>query len=345
MHSEGSALGGYRTNKSDERGGVMKKIMILIVLVCMSSISYAQTKGQIAKEIKKYSNNIGFIQVSQKEKLKKQFPMCDEFLDVHWFKKQPNKLQRGWKKYTTAFDYKYDSDIGQYVKKKQETLIYELVEIQEDGHAEYYGIYFIRRAFPKTWKQVIQNMTITGNNKQFTFHYKGKKYDASKFKFKMADNYLNICVAKPDNKIALFYEMRRANKVLSDEEIKDYFYAIKRDIPDMNYSNSMVIDAIHSAIISDINNDNILDFLWNREMWIYSVNKKFYKTIPKREWKKNHVKRTYVYPPTNQQCIIKENYKNNKEYFYTDGNSLYFTEYGQNCNLTKLTTQQIKEGK
>jgi hypothetical protein len=321
----------------------MKKIALVLFLTSTLFLLQAKTVEEIKEEVDKYSHNIGFIASTQRETLKQQFPMCDEFLDVHWFEKKPNTLQRGWRKYTTAFDYKYDADKAEYVKKEEDTTVYELVEIQEDGHAEYYGLYFIKRAFPKTWKQVIQDMTISGNNKQFTFHYKGKKYDASKFKFNMADNYLNICVAKPDNETALFYEMRRASKVLSDEEMKDYFYEIKRDVPSMDYSDSMVIDNIHNAIIYDINNDNILDFLWNREMWIYSVEKKFYKTIPKKEWKENHFKRIYLYPPKNLKCIIEEKQIYNVEHFYTDGYSLYFTEYRQNCNLTQLTTQSQGE--
>lgn len=311
----------------------MKRLMILIVLVCMSSILYAQTKEQIAQEIKKYSNNIGFLQGSQKEKLKKQFPMCDEFLDVHWFKKQPNKLQRGWRKYTTAFDYKYDSDIGQYVKKKQETLIYELVEIQEDGHAEYYGIYFIRRAFPKTWKQVIQNMTITGNNKQFTFHYKGKKYDASKFKFKMADNYLNICVVKPDNKIALFYEMKLADRVLSDEEQNVLVTKISANKLEYKKEYFKYFTPI------DINKDNIIDLQSiSRPSGYYSVQQTYYESH--RE-KYGIPEMKYVFPPKNLTCTVTLD----NSFFYICEQSLFFQDVSHRkkitiCNLTQLTTQK-----
>jgi hypothetical protein len=307
----------------------MKKLIVLIVFI--STLLSAQTQEQIQKEIGRYSDNIGFVQSSQKEKLKEQFTMCDEFLDIHWFEKTPNKLQRGWRKYT-YFDYKYDEQLKKYVETKKKITVYELVEIQEDGHAEYYGIYFIKRAFQKTWKQVIQDMTISGNNKQFTFHYKGKKYDASKFKFNMADNYLNICIAKPDNQTALFYEMKRANKVLSDEEQDVLVKKINDD------GIKLVREALDGFVSMDINYDGIIDLFFQYfPSVVYSYKEKYQKTERKDIWidKKNFF--VYTFPQSNQTC--KYDFYGLDGFFGSNGKNLYFKKNDVICNLTQLTTQ------
>ena len=74
----------------------MKKILIgLFVFV---NITIAQTQNEIENEIKRFSQNIGFIEMEKKQNLKKEFSFCDEFLDVHWFDKKIKKrllLQAG----------------------------------------------------------------------------------------------------------------------------------------------------------------------------------------------------------------------------------------------------------
>ena len=187
---------------------------ILIVLFVFVNIVIAQTQNEIEREIKRFSQNIGFVQMEKKQNLKKEFSFCDEFLDVHWFDKKINKPQRGYVEYT-YFEPKYDEKLKEYVLSNKKITVTELVEVQEDGNLKYYGLYFLQKAFPNNWKEIAQEVSIIGNNKQFTFHYETKKYEVSGFRFLIADHYLNICVVKPD-KTALFYEMKFANKVLND---------------------------------------------------------------------------------------------------------------------------------
>ena len=76
----------------------MKKILIgLFVFV---NITIAQTQNEIEKEIQRFSQNIGFIEMEKKQNLKKEFSFCDEFLDDYWFDKKINKPQRGYLEYT-----------------------------------------------------------------------------------------------------------------------------------------------------------------------------------------------------------------------------------------------------
>lgn len=317
----------------------MKKIALVLFLTSTLFLLQAKTVEEIKKEVEKYSHNIGFIASTQRETLKQQFPMCDEFLDVHWFEKKPNTLQRGWRKYTTAFDYKYDSNLAQYVKKEQDTTVYELVEIQEDGHAEYYGLYFIKRAFPDNWKEVIQDVNITGNNKQFTFHYKSKKYEVSKFKFNMADNYLNICVAKPDNQTALFYEMKRANKVLSDGE-QDKFIEDMKNIG-LKYKK----EYLKNITLMDINNDGKMDML-NGSPWMrYSYKDIILNSDRHKLYINEYYQYTYTFPPNNKKCMV----NSLKGYIYMYNNNLLYSTFKYSskrnptiCNLTELTTQTKK---
>ena len=305
----------------------MRKFIILTVLLFTTTILNADTKEQIQKQIKKYSNNIGFIKGKKRDKLKTKFPMCDEFLDVKWFKKKPNKPQRGWRKYT-YYKYKYDTKLDKYIQTDKKVTIYELVEIQKDGSARYYGLYFIKRAYPKSWKQVIQDMKITGNNKQFTFHYKGKKYIASKFKKDMAHDYLNVCLVKPDNKIALFYEMKSANKVLSDEEQEYYLKKI-------NASYKYFDD---TQAVMDINNDGMLDFVYFDEPYlIYSYNDKYFDTNRKDVWINHENYFIYNFLPNNKICKLKFPIRN--IYYSISKNYLYVNQNQTICNLTKLTTQ------
>lgn len=311
----------------------------MLFILLLSGVLVAQTQEKIVQQIKNYSNNIGFIQGEKRTILKQQFPMCDAFLNIHWFEKKPNIPQRGWRKYTTAFDYKYDSNLAQYVKKEQDTTVYELVEIQEDGHAEYYGIYFIKRAFPKTWKQVIQDVNITGNNKQFTFHYKSKKYEVSKFKFMMADNYLNICVATPGTQTALFYEMRRANKVLSDEE-QDKFIEDMKNIG-LKYKK----EYLKNITLMDINNDGKIDMV-NGSPWMrYSYKDIILNSDRHKLYINEYYQYTYIFPPNNKKCIV----NSLKGYIYIYNNNLLYSTFKYSskrnptiCNLTELTTQTKK---
>ena len=73
---------------------------IVIVFFAFVNITIAQTQNEIENEIKRFSQNIGFIEMEKKQNLKKEFSFCDEFLDVYWFDKKINKPQRGYLEYT-----------------------------------------------------------------------------------------------------------------------------------------------------------------------------------------------------------------------------------------------------
>ncbi len=314
------------------------KIFIFIFFVLALTPLNADTSEYIEAQIKKYSDNVGFVKGGQRDVLKQQFPMCDEFLDVHWFEKRPGKLHRGWRKYT-SYDYKYDVYQDKYTELDKPVTVYELVEIQKDGDAKYYGLYFIRRAFPETWKQVIQEMTISGNNRQYTFHYLSKKYDASNFHLSMGKQYLNICVAKPNGHTALFYEMKTANRVLDDQDIAENIKIIKRDITSLDFSNPMVINNIKNAVVFDINEDEIIDFLWHGAMWIYSFGNGYKKSLLRKEWKDDHYKYIYSYPPKDQCTLL-----DTGGVYMLDGKNLLYKSNDTICNLTQLTTKRNERG-
>lgn len=304
----------------------MKKILIgLFVFV---NITIAQTQNEIENEIKRFSQNIGFIEMEKKQNLKKQFSFCDEFLDVHWFDKKINKPQRGYIEYT-YFEPKYDEKLKEYVLSNKKTTVTELVEIQEDGNLKYYGLYFLQKAFPNNWKEIAQEVSITGNNKQFTFHYESKKYEVSRFRFLIADHYLNICVVKPD-KTALFYEVKFANKVLNDEEQGKLITKIKADGIELEKN------TLNNFIPLDINNDGIIDLQSkNNPGSIYSKKNKYVKAY--RE-KYGSLMKNYVFSTKRCEVSLNENYflENKKELFFKD---ISFNKDETTCNLTQLTKE------
>ena len=208
--------------------------IFLIISLLITSILTADTRENITKQIKKYSNNIGFEKGDTREYLKNKFSMCDEFVKINWFKKQAHqKYQRGWLKYTTQ-EIKLDMKSLEYLPTGKIITVYEVATIKEDGNIEYKGLYFVKKAFKKTWKDVVKDMQIelieNSSKNEFTYH--DKKYSSSKANYNMSDNYLNVCIVKPDNETALFVhndmQMRQANKVLSDSEKELYLQKIKK---------------------------------------------------------------------------------------------------------------------
>lgn len=304
----------------------MKKILIgLFVFV---NITIAQTQNEIENEIKRFSQNIGFIEMEKKQNLKKEFSFCDEFLDVHWFDKKINKPQRGYLEYT-YFEPKYDEKLKEYVLSNKKITVTELVEVQEDGNLKYYGLYFLQKAFPNNWKEIAQEVNITGNNKQFTFHYESKKYEVSGFRFLIADHYLNICVVKPD-KTALFYEVKFANKVLNDEEQGKLITKIKADGIELEKN------TLNNFIPLDINNDGIIDLQSkNNPGSIYSKKNKYVKAY--RE-KYGSLMKNYVFSTKRCEVSLNENYflENKKELFFKD---ISFNKDETTYNLTQLTKE------
>lgn len=315
----------------------MQKIGWILVLSLFITNGYADTKEYIQEQIQKYSQNVGFIQGEKRASYQKQFPMCDEFTDVHWFDKKPNKPQRGWR-YYTYYPYVYDANTQKDILSNKEDSGYEMVEIEEDESVHYYGLYFIQKAFKETWKDVIQEMTITGNNQQFTLHYQGQKYDNSKYKFSMTQNYKNVCIVKPDGQTAVFYEMKRANKALSDEEIEIYLKTIQRDIKTLNYSNPYVLSDLKNAYLLDINNDGILDFAptgdkWvARDKWIYSIKGAY--QMPTYQKIQGNEKTIQIYLEPKQGCIT----NTFDGILFLRGKELFYQNNDDICNLTQLTT-------
>ena len=289
------------------------KIFIFIFFVLALTPLNADTSEYIEAQIKKYSDNVGFVKGGQRDVLKQQFPMCDEFLDVHWFEKRPGKLQRGWRKYT-SYDYKYDVYEDKYTELDKPVTVYELVEIQKDGDAQYYGLYFIRRAFPETWKQVIQEMTISGNNRQYTFHYLSKKYDVSKFHLSMGKQYLNICVAIPNGHIELFYEIKTVNRVLSDGEQNELIKIIN------DSEIKFLKNVFENYSLEDINNDGDMDLVnYKMPYSLYLFNGKYQKSKRERVWVNKHFELIYTYLPNNKCTLL-----NTGGYYMLEGKNLLY---------------------
>lgn len=307
---------------------------ILIGLFVFVNIAIAQTQNEIESEIKRFSQNIGFIKMDKKQNLKKEFSFCDEFLDVHWFDKKINKPQRGYLEYT-YFEPKYNEKLKEYVLSDKKITVTELVEVQEDGNLKYYGLYFLQKAFPNNWKEIAQEVNITGNNKQFTFHYESKKYEVSGFRFLIADHYMNICVVKPD-KTALFYEMKFANKVLNDEEQDRLITKIKADGIELEKN------TLNNFIPLDINNDGINDLLHiNLPYIVFSDKKKYIPTIRNDIWINGDNFFQYQYFNEKRICnlLFGSQYS---EYYSYDGKYLYRKQRETTCNLTQLT-KEIEE--
>lgn len=321
------------------KGGSMQKIGWIFVLGLVVTNMYSDSKEYIQEQIQKYSQNVGFIKGEKRVNYQKQFPMCEEFIDVHWLDKKTNKSQRGWR-YYTYYPYVYNADIQKDVLSDKEDGSYEMVEIEENGSVHYYGLYFIKKAFKETWKHVIQEMTITGNNEQFTLHYQSQKYDNSKYRFSMTQNYKNVCIVKPDEQTAVFYEMKRASKVLSDAEIETYLTTIQRDIKTLNYSNPYVLNDLKNAYLLDINNDGILDFApigdkWiARDRWIYSIKGMYHIPIYHRILGDEKTMEVYIDSEPKQGCIT----NNFDGILFLRGKELFYQNNNDICNLTQLTT-------
>ncbi|PID75980.1 MAG: hypothetical protein CSB23_00890 [Deltaproteobacteria bacterium] len=67
---------------------VMKKDLVSLLLVCCLLVPRCLCAEQYPEL--DYENNTGFKQ-EVPEELRRELPMCDEFLDVHWIREMPDR--------------------------------------------------------------------------------------------------------------------------------------------------------------------------------------------------------------------------------------------------------------
>ena len=105
-----------------------------------------------------------------------------------------------------------------------------------------------------------------------------------------------------------------------------------------SYKRQYTINYFSNNTPFDINNDGLLDFYCiNCPASSYSINNRYFRGH--RE-KFGSIDKKYIYQPKNLKCKVTLD----KNYYYTDGENLYFKDISYKneitiCNLTKLTTQ------
>lgn len=303
----------------------MKKVFISsFVGICwLGALTVqADTKEEIAKTVKRYSNNIGFAKGEKRDKLKKRFPMCEAFLNVNWYDKQPGqKYQRGWSVY----------NVWKNGKKLTEYAV--LIVEPDTRNIRLLSVYWAKRKWGKNWKTFIRDFRV--KNVSFggvIVTYNGETLTMFKnyYSYAIVDDYMNLCIVYPEKDFAYFQAFGIADRRMSKQETTLFLKKIHKYLPNYNEA------SLQAGTIVDVNHDGKNDIVYtNSASCLYSVGKQYYTSKWFNLIENNNDIFMYVYPPTNKSCSF--DFDKSPQFNCTDGKDIYI---GNFCNLSELTSQK-----
>ena len=297
---------------------VYKLITTAACLVAMNSCISADVQSQPSSEsnIKPRMVNLpnqGFLK-NTSEELKKQFPICDDFLNVDWLDKE------------NGFGY-VEHDLykdGKIIEPKKSLIYIHGNQADHMFNLERFGqLESVLEAIKKDKKVYSSLSTIPATE------YKGETlffehYDYTNESY--ADNHENVCIPYPDNKKMWLVEGRDVGKFYSQNQIDKYFPEIKKIYP------TYKLEWFLKPSFADINNDGMDDY-YSTESFIFSTNSG-YKTIEKLDYASDSKGEFFNFgvKGTDRKCRV---YDYHGGFITTDGKNYFLNNQ---CNLTQLAT-------
>lgn len=290
--------------------------LFLIINSCMADVAQSSSSGiEGSKGIIKFPNR-GFVK-NPSESLKKQFPMCDDFLNVEWLDKENGY---GYVEHDLYKDGKITEPKKSivYIYGNKVEHLFDLNKYEKSGQLEK-----VLEAIKKGKKAYSDFATIPlPEYKGFTVFLEHDEGPDGTY----ADNHQNVCIPYPDGKRMWLVESRKVGKVYSQSQIDKYFPEIKKIYP------TYKLEWFMRPNVFDLNNDGVDDF-YSTESFTFSRNGS-YQSIVKLGNAIDAKGKYYLFgiKDTDKTCKI---YNVSYSYLTTDGMDYFL---GNECNLTKLAT-------
>ena len=238
---------------------------ILLLFLGLMTLAYAETvPDQVSGSVKnKNYPNQGFMKEPPKG-LVEMFPMCEEFLDVHWINK---KFGVGYVKHDLYKDGEItgvmESLVMMNTKEKKELRPWDRLELYDFRRENKVESLFekIREGYISTWPEsVLPNVKYYGETIVLQRNNSEPEYTYS-------DNRKIVCVLYPESKRVWLVEYKRVDKVYDRETIKSKIKIFKQSIPLLD---DKLFD---SAYMLDVNKDGSEDYIIDYYLWISDLNR------------------------------------------------------------------------
>jgi hypothetical protein len=283
--------------------------------ICENAQNQSPNTYDVKKKIVKLPN-LGFVK-NPSEEIKKQFPMCDDFLNVEWLDKENGF---GYVEHDLYKDGKMIEPKKSivYIHGNQVDHLFDLNRYEKYGQLEK-----VLETIKKGKKAYSNFATIPlPEYNGFTVFLEHDEDPDGTY----ADNHQNVCIPYPDNKKIWLVEGRQVGKVYSQSQIDKYFPEIKKIYPVYK------LEWFLRPYVLDINHDGIDDF-YSTESFTFS-HESSYKSIVKLGYSSDSKGEFFNFGIKDTDRVCKVYDYRPGGFITTDGKSYFLSNQ---CNLTQLS--------